>query len=180
MYQHGKPRKIIIDDRMPCNINSEYILPQCEAIEELWPALFFKALLKLYIYKIRHPFYYFNEEFMDSNIIYSLTGMQVITLDLNIKFVSLLKNNFIITEENNKDKNEKKYFALYNKKSTKFMNLNKSKSYFDIQNEYDFKNHLNGTYINNYNLQNKNIVPLQKGEKIIFVQKLLRRFIYGT
>ena len=36
-----------------------------------------------------------------------------------------------------------------------------------IQNEYDFKNHLNGTYINNYNLQNKNIVPLQKGEKII-------------
>ena len=167
MYQHGKPRKIIIDDRMPCNINSEYILPQCEAIEELWPALFFKALLKLYIYKIRHPFYYFNEEFMDSNIIYSLTGMQVITLDLNMKFVSLLKNNFIITEENNKDKNEKKYFALYNKKSTKFMNLNKSKSYFDIQNEYDFKNHLNGTYINNYNLQNKNIVPLQKGEKII-------------
>ena len=98
MYQHGKPRKIIIDDRMPCNINSEYILPQCEAIEELWPALFFKALLKLYIYKIRHPFYYFNEEFMDSNIIYSLTGMQVITLDLNMKFVSLLKNNFIITE----------------------------------------------------------------------------------
>ena len=89
MYQHGKPRKIIIDDRMPCNINSEYILPQCEAIEELWPALFFKALLKLYIYKIRHPFYYFNEEFMDSNIIYSLTGMQVITLDLNMKFVSL-------------------------------------------------------------------------------------------
>ena len=47
------------------------------------------------------------------------------------------------------------------------MNLNKSKSYFDIQNEYDFKNHLNGTYINNYNLQNKKIVPLQKGEKII-------------
>ena len=167
MYQHGKPRKVVIDDRMPCNINSEFILPQCEAIEELWPALFFKALIKLYMYKIRHPFYYFNEEFMDSNIIYSLTGMQVITLDLNMKFISLLKNNFIITEENNKDKNEKKYFALYNKKSTKFMNLNKSKSYFDIQNEYDFKNHLNGTYINNYDLQNKNIIPLQKGEKII-------------
>ena len=167
LYQHGKPRKVIIDDRMPCNINSEYILPQCKEIEELWPALYFKALIKLYMYKIRHPFYYFNEEFMDTNIIYSLTGMQVITLDLNMKFISLLKNKFIISEENNKDKNEKKYFAIYAKKKTRLMNLNKAKSYYDIQNEFDFKNHLNGTYINNYNLQNKNIVPTQKGEKIV-------------
>ena len=171
LYQHGKPRKVIIDDRMPCNLNSEFILPQCEAIEELWPALFFKGLIKLNMYKIRHPSYYFNEEFMDTNLIYSLTGMQVITLDLNAKLLSLFKNRFIITEEKEKDKDkeksEKKFFALYCKKLTKRMSLNKSKSYYDVQSELDFRNHLSGTYINNYNLQGKNIVPVQKGEKII-------------
>ena len=173
LYQHGKPRKVVIDDRMPCNLNSEYILPQCQEVEELWPAIFFKGLIKLNMYKIRHPSYYFNEEFMDTNIIYSLTGMQVITFDLNVKLLSLFKNKFIISEENNKDnkennkeKNEKKFFALYAKKITKKMNLNKSKSYYDVQNELDFRNHLSGNYINNYNLQGKNIIPVQKGEKI--------------
>ena len=166
MYQHGKPRKIIIDDRMPCNRNFEYILPQCENVEELWPAIFLKGLLKLNIYKNRHPSYYYNEEFMDANIIYSLTGMQVITLDLNIKLLEIFKNKFNISEENGKKKMEKKFFALYNKYKTKRMNLNRSKSYFDIQTEYDFKNQIKGTYINNFNLQGKNIVPFQKGEKI--------------
>ena len=166
LYQHSKPRKVIIDDRMPCNLNSEFILPQCENIEELWPAIFFKGLIKLNMYKIRHPYYYFNEEFMDTNLIYSLTGMQVITLDLNSKLLDLFKNKFIIQEENNKDKNEKKFFALYARKTIKKMNLNKNKSYYDVQNEFDFRNHLNGTYINNLNLQNKNIIPVQKGEKI--------------
>ena len=169
LYQHGKPRKVIIDDRMPCNINSEYILPQCEVLEEIWPAIFFKGLTKLNMYKIRHPSYYFKEEFMDTNLIYALTGMQVITLDLNVNLLTLFKNKFIITEEKekDKDKNEKKFFALYSKKTTKKMNLNKSKSYYDVQSEMDFRNHINGTYINNYNLQGKNIIPVQKGEKII-------------
>ena len=167
LYQHGKPRKVIIDDRVPCNINSEFILPQCEAIEEIWPAIFFKGLIKLNMYKIRHPSYYFNEEFMDTNIIYALTGMQVITLDLNAKLLSLFKNKFIISEEKDKDKNEKKFFALYSKKMIKKMKLNKSKSYQDVQSELDFRNYINGTYINNYNLQGKNIIPVQKGEKIV-------------
>ena len=169
LYQHGKPRKVVIDDRIPCNINSEFILPQCEAIEEIWPAIFFKGLIKLNMYKIRHPSYYFNEEFMDTNIIYSLTGMQVITLDLNAKLLNLFKFKFIITEEKDKDKdkNEKKFFALYSKKMIKKMNLNKSKSYYDVQYEMDFRNHINGTYINNLNLQGKNIIPVQKGEKIV-------------
>ena len=166
LYQHGKPRKIIIDDRMPCNRYFEYILPQCKNVEELWPAIFFKALLKLNIYKIRHPSYYYNEEFMDTSIIYSLTGMQVITLDLNSKLLGIFRNKFNISEENGKKKNEKKFFALYNKHKTRRMNFNKSKSYYDIQAEYDFKNQINGTYINNFNLQGKNIIQFHKGEKI--------------
>ena len=167
LYQHGKPRKVVIDDRMPCNLNSEFILPQCEAVEELWPVIFFKGLIKLNMYKIRHPSYYFNEEFMDSNIIYSLTGMQVITLDLNVKMLSLFRNRFVITEEKDKEKNEKKFFALYGKKVIKKMNLNKSKSYYDVQSELDFRNHISGTYINNINLQGKNIIPVKKGEKVV-------------
>ena len=166
LYQHGKPRKIIIDDRMPCNRYFEYILPQCKNVEELWPAIFFKALLKLNLYKIRHPSYYYNEEFMDASVIYSLTGMQVITLDLNSKLLGIFRNKFNISEENGKKKNEKKFFALYNKHKTRRMNFNRSKSYYDIQAEYDFKNQINGTYINNYNFQGKNIIPFQRGEKI--------------
>ena len=169
LYQHGKPRKVIIDDRIPCNLNSEYILPQCEEIEELWPALFLKGLIKLNMYKIRHPSYYFNEEFMDTNLIYSLTGMQVITLDLNANLLNLFKNKFVITEdkEKDKDKSDKKFFALYSKKLIRKMNLNKSKSYYDVQTQLEFRSRLNGTYINNMNLQGKNIVPVQSGEKII-------------
>ena len=63
---------------MPCNRYFEYILQQCKNVEELWPAIFFKAPLKLDLYKIGHPSYYYNEEFMDASVIYSLTGMQVI------------------------------------------------------------------------------------------------------
>ena len=166
LYQHGKPRKIIIDDRMPCNRYFEYILPQCKNVEELWPAIFFKGLLKLNMYKIRHPSYYYKEEFMDTNLIYSLTGMQVITLDLNSQLLPIFKNKFNITEETDKKTNEKRFFALYNKYKTKRMNFNRSKSYYDIQAEYDFKNQIKGTYINSFNLQGKNIVSIQKGEKI--------------
>ena len=165
LYQHGKPRKIIIDDRIPCNRNFEYILPQCQNVEELWPAIFFKALLKLNIYKIRHPSYYYNEEFMDANIIYSLTGMQVITLDLNSKLLGIFRDKFNISEENGKKKNEKKYFALYHKHKTRRMNFNRSKSYYDIQAEFDFKNQINGTYINDYN------IPFLRGEKLFLRAK---------
>ena len=167
LYQHGKPRKIVIDDRIPCNRNFEYILPQCENVEELWPALFYKGLLKLNMYKIRHPSYYYSEEYMDTNILYSLTGMQVISLDLNPKLLSIFRNNFNIIDENSKKKNDKKFVALYNKYKTKQMNFNRSKSYFDIQAEYDFKNQINGTYINYFNLQQKNIIPFQRGDKIL-------------
>ena len=47
------------------------------------------------------------------------------------------------------------------------MNTNRSKIYYNVQSKFDFRNHLIGTYINNNNLQGKNIVPVQEGEKII-------------
>jgi hypothetical protein len=69
----GKQRKIEIDDRMPCNKFDQYLLPKCKKLEELWPSLIVKALLKLHSYKYLNYFYQ-AEEVGDLSIIYSLTG----------------------------------------------------------------------------------------------------------
>ena len=70
LYLMGKERKIIIDDTMPFTYDDEFIFPGCENINEIWPVLFTKALLKLNMYKYRHPYYYKNEEFNDISFIY--------------------------------------------------------------------------------------------------------------
>lgn len=74
LYFMGKPRRIDIDDRMPCTKDGRYILPKCEFLSELWPAILTKALLKLNMFKVKHPFYTYNEEIVDISYIYSLTG----------------------------------------------------------------------------------------------------------
>ena len=38
LYFMGKPRKIEIDDRIPCSKDGEYILPRCQNLCEIWPA----------------------------------------------------------------------------------------------------------------------------------------------
>jgi len=69
----GKLRKVEIDDRMPCNINEEFLLPRCEKMDILWPHLITKALLKLYSYQYSNSDYIL-EEVGDCSIIYALTG----------------------------------------------------------------------------------------------------------
>jgi hypothetical protein len=69
----GKPIKIEISDTMPCNEDDEYLLPRCDDIQELWPALLTKALLKLNSYKINYKEYH-EEEIGDLAIFYQLTG----------------------------------------------------------------------------------------------------------
>ena len=54
LYYMGKLRKIEIDDTMPCTKYDEFLLPKCESLEELWPALITKALIKLYFPKFLH------------------------------------------------------------------------------------------------------------------------------
>ena len=94
LYHMGKAKKIVIDDRMPCNKDHEFILPQCTNIEELWPALLVKAIMKLNMYKTRHPAYYAKEEFMDVSVIHSLTGMHVVSMDVNDEIITLFKDEF--------------------------------------------------------------------------------------
>ena len=71
LYHMGKMRKIEIDDRMPVSNNDEFFFPRCETLEEIWPALLTKALVKLYSYKIISNKYY---EIGDLEPFYALTG----------------------------------------------------------------------------------------------------------
>ena len=83
----GKLRAIDIDDRMPLSDRDEYFFPKCESLEELWPALLTKALLKLYSYKIISNKF---KEIGDTEPFYALTGyiptlLKEISIGKNIK-----------------------------------------------------------------------------------------------
>ena len=71
LHHMGKMRAIEIDDRMPLSDRDEYFFPKCESLEELWPALLTKALLKLYSYKIISSGF---KEVGDPEPFYALTG----------------------------------------------------------------------------------------------------------
>ena len=115
MYFMGNARKIDIDDRIPCNKNGEYILPRCENLSQIWPAILTKALLKLNIYKAKHPFYINFEENIDISYIYALTGFHTRLLN----FESVV-NNY-------------KFKIPRSLKSQK-INIEKIKSYQEIEN----------------------------------------------
>jgi hypothetical protein len=113
LYFMGKPRRIDIDDRMPCNENGEFLFPRCEELGELWPALLTKALLKLNIYKVKHPFYSKYEENVDTSYIYELTGYHTqILQDINqeLEIQNLLSTN--LNDDNYL--NKKKYILCLN------------------------------------------------------------------
>ena len=188
LYHMGKAKKIVIDDRMPCNKDQEFILPQCTNIEELWPALLVKALLKLNMYKTRHPCYYAKEEFMDVSVIHSLTGMHVVSMDVNDEIVTLFKDEFKVraipniqpsesevdnnggTDNNNNEQlqqqiyqNDKVYYALYHHKQTRYMKIDTEKySYYDFIERIEFSKQKSGAYINSLNLNENKIILVQK------------------
>ena len=87
LHHMGKLRAIDIDDRMPLSDRDEYFFPKCESLEELWPALLTKALLKLYSYKIISNKF---KEIGDPEPFYALTGyiptlLKQISIGKNIK-----------------------------------------------------------------------------------------------
>ena len=121
LYLMGKPRKIIIDDSMPFTFDDEAIFPGCEDIREIWPSLLTKALLKLNMYKYRHPYYYKNEEFNDISFIYNLTGKYVFSYplyDQQINSLLIQEYNELIPEYGNKY-----VFGFYKTAKTKSMKI---------------------------------------------------------
>jgi len=144
LYFMGKPRKIDIDDRIPCTKDGEYILPRCDELDELWPALYTKALLKLNIFKVKHPSYSQNEENVDTNFIYAMTGYHAEIIQglykeeqiQNLLALSLNDDNFL---------NKKKYVLCLN-----LCKLNKTELYYeDIILQYQKKKELAKTKITN-------------------------------
>ena len=129
LYFMGKPRKIEIDDRIPCTKDGEYIFPRCQNLCEIWPALYTKALLKLNIFKVKHPSYWLNEENVDTNFIYAMTGYHAEIIQgldredqiQNLLTMSLNDDNFLnkkkyllclnlFREENNEKKEEEEFY----------------------------------------------------------------------
>ena len=134
LYFMGKPRKIDIDDRIPCNKDGEYIFPRCDKLSEIWPALYTKALLKLNVFKVKHPCYSQNEENVDTNFIYAMTGYHAEVIQglykeeqiQNLLDASLNDDNFL---------NKKKYLLCLN-----LCKVNQTDLYYDdIILEYEKK-----------------------------------------
>ena len=130
LYFMGKPRKIEIDDRIPCSKDGEYIFPRCQNLCELWPALYTKALLKLNIFKVKHPSYWHNEENVDTNFIYAMTGYHAEIIQglnneeqiQNLLMHSLNDDNFL---------NKKKYLLCLNLFREQNSNNNENEEYYE-------------------------------------------------
>ena len=119
LYFMGNARRIDIDDKIPCSINGEYILPRCENLNQIWPALLTKALLKLNIYKAKHPFYTNFEENIDTSYIYALTGFhtQILNFDINKNAKNIEVGKNMKTDKYlNKNINIKNFINGFNKK----------------------------------------------------------------
>ncbi len=141
LYHMGKSRKIEIDDRQPCSINDEYLLPQSEKFTEIWPALFTKAIIKLYSYKFKNISY---NEIGDVSILYSLTGYYIDKISTNSVKGKIMESFF--------DKFFSEANIIENNLSDKYLFLNKinALSCIKIANEnVNFNSNIK--YINNNN-----------------------------
>ena len=121
LYLMGKERKVVIDDSIPFTYDDDFIFPGCEDVREIWPVLMTKALLKLNIYKHRHPYYYRNEEFNDISLIYNLTGKYVFAFPLYEPQI----NSLLVQEYNEliNKYNSKYIFGFYKTAKTKSMKI---------------------------------------------------------
>lgn len=148
LFHMGKYRKVEIDDRMPCTTYEEFLLPRCESIEELWPAILAKALIKLFSYrtsKMKYTKEKYANEVGDISFLYSLTGYIPEHLNLNfikqgnrrilifkfydiknfnVEFFKLDKFEYIVNLLNDtRFLNSQKYFICYNSYALESTNI---------------------------------------------------------
>jgi len=130
----GKPRKIEIDDRMPCNRKMDPLFPRCQQLEELWPAIITKAILKLFSYKISSLQ---TQECIigDTQIIHALTGYygEIVKMQNNESLINYDTKNYfkkieITNLENTSDlqKEKEKNFILFFNYPSAFKELENS------------------------------------------------------
>jgi hypothetical protein len=116
LYNFGKAKLVEIDDKIPFDRYDEILLPKTNIIEELWPVIFSKAIMKLFHYKFQKENYLY-EEIGDLHIIYALTGYQGEKIFLRNPHTSLyynmysywssLKRNNKLRSDQNKKEGEK-------------------------------------------------------------------------
>ena len=170
LYHMGKLRIVEIDDRMPVSHNDEFFLPRCDSLEEIWPALLTKALIKLYSYKIISNKFY---EIGDSEPFYALTGY-IPTLLKEIKIKNI--NNKNMQQDNH---NQSKIIETDSKKDEESNKDNNNKEKNNENNNKNEDNNLNDSLENNkeenkeQNDENKNKNEELPKEKIEFLEKAL-------
>ena len=161
LYNLGKLRKIVIDDRMPCDKYDRFFLPKCDSLEEIWPAILTKALIKLYSYKIVSNNF---KECGDYEIIYALTGFIPEMVDLiheknlykmfeNYTNENINNNN----NENEENKNEDKKDEVSVKQDIEKNNINNS-SFLSHEKSNDTQLNIENTY----NEENSKFIFLEK------------------
>lgn len=158
----GKLRKIEIDDRMPCDKNEEPLIPRCENLEELWPAIITKAVVKLFSYKFKN--YSKVENIIgDVHIINALTGYFAEVIDNNYSNISTNIANKIDSRSNslnpyiNHDDNNN------NNTSDPNITINNNFNLQTILTKIDVGNHDN--YIKPFNsLRSSNSVSMESDE----------------
>ena len=124
LFFMGQPVKIEISDYMPCNLDEEYIFPRCDNIEEIWPALFTKALIKLNLYKENYEDY-IADEIGDISVYYNLTGYISSNIDSTTITMDII-NNYLNDETYLHKKN---YILCFNKDKQVIKNSEMKKSH---------------------------------------------------
>lgn len=75
---------------MPCTEFEEFILPRCLKLEELWPCIITKALMKLYYFKINQRSYVV-DKVGDGSLLYSILGYVPEKIDIETSYSYISK-----------------------------------------------------------------------------------------
>lgn len=118
---------------MPCTEFEEFIFPRCTKLEELWPCLITKALVKLYFFKIGKRNYII-DKIGDGSILYSLLGYTTERLEMDTDYSSITKTMTAIFEHDS-FANRQKFAMCINTKQT-FENLSQKLGKSDSRASY--------------------------------------------
>lgn len=133
LFYKGKFKKVEIDDYLPFAGTEFPLFPFCDSINEFWPSLLFKSLMKLYSYKIR-DYNYSEIEAGDMSYLYSLSGLvsenilEVFEKKNDYEDVDITEKSYISDEDFKAPKSSQKKISL---KCESFNNSKIKKEFID-------------------------------------------------
>ncbi len=119
-----------------CNSLNEYIFPRSTRIEEIWPGLLTKAILKIYSNQIRNTGSF--NEIGELSVIYSLTGF--IPEHVKITDSNKIQNMLYLVCSENYFMNISKFVMGYNEKSESYDSFENSLNKASIKMEVNYNN----------------------------------------